>query len=272
MLLVAEAAQDRGHAVTVVSDQCNAPDAAALDLPFQSWRTAPNRADKDPAGDPLRDWEAETPADVINQLCERLLVGPAADYAIDVRAIAAELQPDVIVSQELMFGVMLGAEALGLPFVVLTSGIWCFPTLPGQPPFGAGLPPSDTPEDQYRDEAIAGVSRQLYDFHLADWNAVRAGFGSRRLRACWTSRIGPRVSCSRPPAPSTSLPSPCPNRSATSGRKSARRRGARRGTHRGQPTTHVRWWSSASARCSRTRDRRSATASRRLRAWTSAPS
>jgi UDP:flavonoid glycosyltransferase YjiC (YdhE family) len=46
MLLVAQAAQARGHAVRVVSDACNAPDAAALGLLFEPWRTAPNRADK----------------------------------------------------------------------------------------------------------------------------------------------------------------------------------------------------------------------------------
>jgi UDP:flavonoid glycosyltransferase YjiC (YdhE family) len=114
---------------------------------------------------------------MITQLCERLLVGPAVDYAVDVRAIAGEFQPDVVVSQELLFGVMLGAESLGLPFAVLTANIWCFPTLPGQPPFGAGLPASDTVEDRMRDEMISVVTRQLYDFHLADWNAVRAGFG-----------------------------------------------------------------------------------------------
>ena len=181
MLLVARAAQDRGHVVRVVSDACNAPDAAALNLPFETWRTAPNRPDKDPAGDPLRDWEAETPADMINQLCKRLLVGPAVDYALDVRAIAGEFRPDVTVSQELLFGVMLAAETLGLPFALLTANIWCFPTLPGQPPFGAGLPPSETAEDAIRDSAIAGVTRQLYDFHLADWNAIRAGFNQPPL-------------------------------------------------------------------------------------------
>lgn len=176
MLLTARDAQARGHQALAVSDACNASDAAALDLPFQSWRSAPNRPDKDPAGDPLRDWEAETPADAIAQLCERLLIGPAADYALDVQAIAAEFQPDVIVSQELLFGVMLGAERLGVPFAVLTANIWCFPTLAGQPPFGAGLPPSETPEDQMRDAAIAMVSRRLYDHHLDGYNAVRAGF------------------------------------------------------------------------------------------------
>jgi MGT family glycosyltransferase len=176
MLLTARDAQARGHAVLVVSDACNARDAQALGLPFQSWRTAPNRHDKDPAGDPLRDWEAETPADAISQICDRLLIGPAVDYALDVQALAAEFRPDVIVSQELLFGVMLAAERLGLPFAILTANIWCFPTLPGQPPFGAGLPPSETAEDQMRDAMIATVTRQLYDHHLDRYNAVRSGF------------------------------------------------------------------------------------------------
>lgn len=183
MLLTARDAQQRGHAVLAVSDACNAPDAAALGVPFAAWRTAPNRADKDPAGDPLRDWEAETPAEQIGGLCERLLLGPAVEYALDVRAIAVEFRPDAVVCQELLFGAMVGAESLGLPFALLTANIWCFPTLPGQPPFGAGLPPSVTPEDVARDGAIAAVSRQLYDFHLDGFNAVRAGFNLPAIRS-----------------------------------------------------------------------------------------
>jgi MGT family glycosyltransferase len=177
MLLTAQDAQARGHAVRVLSDACNAPDAEALGLPFEAWRTAPNRADKAPAGDPLRDWEADNPAEQISGLCERLLIGPAVEYALDLRAVAAEFQPDVVVAQELLFGVIVGAESLDLPYALLTANIWCFPTLPGQPPFGAGLPPSETPEDAARDAAIAAVTRQLYDFHLDGFNAVRIGFG-----------------------------------------------------------------------------------------------
>lgn len=182
MLLTARDAQARGHTVLAVSDACNTADADALGVPFTTWRSAPNRPDKDPAGDPLRDWEAETPAEMIGQLADRLLVGPAPAYGLDLHAIAGEFRPDVVVSQELLFGVMIGAEALGLPYALLTANLWCFPTLPGQPPFGAGLPPPTTPEDAVRDSAIGMVMGQLYDARLDDLNAVRAGFGLLPLK------------------------------------------------------------------------------------------
>jgi UDP-N-acetylglucosamine:LPS N-acetylglucosamine transferase len=41
MLLVARDLAERGHQVLLLSDPCNASDAAALAVPFRAWTTAP---------------------------------------------------------------------------------------------------------------------------------------------------------------------------------------------------------------------------------------
>jgi len=180
-LIVARALQDRGRRVLVVSDACNADDAAGFGVPFESWRTAPNRRDKRPETDPLRDYEAGSPAETIDRLCERVICGPAPPYARDVRAILGERPGAVLISQELLFGAMIGAEAAGAPWVLLTANLWPFPTLPGVPPFGAGFQPATDEAGLSRDEMVRVVTVQLYDRHLPALNAVRGELGLAAL-------------------------------------------------------------------------------------------
>ncbi|HYF23720.1 MAG TPA: glycosyltransferase [Caulobacteraceae bacterium] len=182
-LIVARALQDRGRRVLVVSDACNAPDAEGFGVPFEPWRTAPNRPDKRPETDPLRDYEAGSPAEMIDRLCERVICGPAPAYARNVRAVLGEHPGAVLVSQELLFGAMVGAEASGAPWALLTANLWPFPTLPGVPPFGAGFEPAADEAGRARDDMVRTVTLQLYDRHLQALNDARAGEGLEPLDA-----------------------------------------------------------------------------------------
>ncbi len=177
LMLVAKGLADRGHEVLVLSDSCNAGDAAVVGVSFRAWRTAPSRPDKSPATDPLRDWEHKSPLDVINGLNEALIATPAAAYAKDALEAADDLGADVIVSQELLLGVMAAAESRGLPLALLTANIWPFPTMPGAPPFGGGLPPAA--DDDVRDlyVRIAAATRGAYQSGLPALNAARHGLG-----------------------------------------------------------------------------------------------
>ena len=164
---------DRGHAVRIVSDEATRPEAEGFGLPFTPWRTAPDRPDKSPANEPIRDWEASDPADLLNRLCERLMCGPAAAYAADLAAVIDETPGAVVVSHELLLGAMVAAEAKGAPLALLTSNVWPLPTLDAVPPFGPGLaPPADEMERQ-----VHGLIRQAihaaYDAHLPPLNAAR---------------------------------------------------------------------------------------------------
>ena len=167
----------RGHRVRVISDAATRPEAEGFGLDFTPWTTAPNRPDKRVENEPLRDWECETPAEVQALLLKKLMTGEASAYAADTAA-ALDAEPaEVVVSQELLFGCMLAAEARGAKLALHTANVWPLPTLDGVPPFGPGLePPTDT-QGVWFQGLIREASRTFYDAGLPDLNAARARFG-----------------------------------------------------------------------------------------------
>lgn len=177
MLTTAARLRDRGHEVSVVSDAANRPDAGALGLPFRSWRRAPNRPDKTAASDPVREWEPADPAGVLDRLLTGVIAGPAQAYAEDVLEAAGGFRPDVVVSQELLFGVMAAAERLGIPLALFTTNVWSFPDPLDQPPFGTGFAPAETEEDRARDAMVRAATRMLFDGGRPALNAAREAIG-----------------------------------------------------------------------------------------------
>ena len=167
----------RGHRVLVVSDDATRAEAAGFDLPFLPWATAPNRPDKQVENEPLRDWEAETPAEVVSLLLDRLMVGAAGAYASDTAAVLDANPGAVLVSQELLLGCMLAAESRGAPLALHTANVWPLPTLSGVPPFGPGLEPPRTEQDIWFQGLIRDASGGLYDLGLTSLNATRSAFG-----------------------------------------------------------------------------------------------
>jgi MGT family glycosyltransferase len=177
MLLVAKGLIDQGHAALAISDACNAADAAALGVPFRPWRTAPCRADRAPETDPLKDWLATSPGNVIHRLVEGVMCGPAGRYARDTAAAIEAFRPDVVVSQELLLGVMAGAEAKRRPLALLAANVWSLPTLNDAPPFGAGAPPAADEATRGFYAAIRAATRLAYQEGLPALNAARAAMG-----------------------------------------------------------------------------------------------
>jgi MGT family glycosyltransferase len=177
MLLVARDLAARGHAVLVLSDPCNAPDAAALDVPFGAWTTAPFQTGKTRDDDRLKDHEADNPLAVIQRLLDRVMAGPALAYANDTLAASDAFAPDVVVSQELLLGPMAAAEARGLPLALLAANVWSLPTMPGAPPLGAGMLPATNDEERAMHAMVGQMSRTFFQAGLPDLNAARAALG-----------------------------------------------------------------------------------------------
>jgi len=174
---VAHGLISRGHDCLVVSDACNRLEADAAGVPFRPWRAAPSRTDRSPETDPLKDWEAESPLAIIHGLCDGVIARPARGYALDVAEILRDFDADVVVSQELLFGVMLAAEAAGKTLALFCANIWSLPTLEGAPPFGVGLPPASTDEERAMYAMVAAHTRAAFQYGLADLNAARADSG-----------------------------------------------------------------------------------------------
>src|SRR5947209_17744792 len=83
---VARRLLERGPDVTVMADTSAADDVRAASATLRTWTTAPNRASRMAADDPLRDYECGNPVQLISRILDRVLVGPASAYAADTAA------------------------------------------------------------------------------------------------------------------------------------------------------------------------------------------
>jgi MGT family glycosyltransferase len=164
----------RGHAVTVIGDDSVAPDAGAAGVEFRRWVRAPNRPDRRPEHDPIRDWECAYPWRLVDRLVKTTLVGPAAQYADDVHEALAERRPAAVICSMFCLGAMVAAEAAGIPFVVLFPNVYPLPAH-GLPPFGIGLRPARGLVGRLRDRVLNGIiERQWNRTGLEGLNALRA--------------------------------------------------------------------------------------------------
>lgn len=176
-LLAASRLRDRGHEVLVISDTANREQAQASGLSFRNWRLAPDRRVAGQDDDPLDEWRARWPPAVVRRLCDAVISGPSLAYAQDTLEAVADFRPDVVVSNELLFGVMAAAERCRLPLALLTANVWCFPTRSDIPPFGPGFRPSNAPWARRRDAYVRQISGNWYQAGLPALNAARQTLG-----------------------------------------------------------------------------------------------
>src|SRR5262249_50203480 len=153
---------ERGHCVTVLAEDSIASDVRATGAALRRRVHAPNRPDRRPEHDPARDWECKYPWQLLDRLMTTLLVGPAPGYARDVLAAVGETDPDLMVCSMFCLGVMVAAEAAGIPFDVLVPNIYPFPA-DGLPPFGMGLRPARGPAGRLRDRVLNVLAERLWD-------------------------------------------------------------------------------------------------------------
>lgn len=177
MLLAAQGLIERGHAALAISDAVNALDARAAGVPFQPWKRAPSRIDRSPDSDPVRDYLARTPLEMIQRLSHQLITGPAGAYAADTLEALEAFAPDVVICHELLFGVMAAAEAKRVRLAVFAANVWSLPTLEAAPPFGGGLPPPRTEFDFDLYGRVRAATRQAFQCGLPAMNAARNGLG-----------------------------------------------------------------------------------------------
>jgi UDP:flavonoid glycosyltransferase YjiC (YdhE family) len=173
----------RGHAVTVLADPPMAAAVAAAGAGFRSWREAPHRrtaADRDI----VDDVSCRTPLGVLDRLLSRLIAGPAAAIARDVRSELARRPADVVVVSGALLGAVAAAESLGVPSVVLCANVYPRPTT-GLPPFGSGLRPATGPLGRVRDRVLPRIVNRLWNRGLPPLNAARRSLGLEPLGDLW---------------------------------------------------------------------------------------
>jgi MGT family glycosyltransferase len=175
---------DRGHTVTVLADPTLADDVAATGASFRPWTSAPHRSLQASTEDVIRDWEARSPLGMVACVRDRLIAGPAAAFAADVRDALAEKPADAVLACSLLLGAMVAAESAGVPFVALVPNIYTRPA-PGLPAFGLGLQPPTTALHRLRDRGLNQLAAQLWKKGLPALNAARADLGLDPLDDIW---------------------------------------------------------------------------------------
>jgi MGT family glycosyltransferase len=175
-LSVASALRRRGHQVRVLSDPVLRPEVEAAGAEHVPWTRAPHRLDRSLESEIIRDWEARTPMGGFAQMRDRIACGPAADYAGDVVAELRRRPADAVVTDFVLPGAMIAAEAAGLPLVILGTTIYPFP-VPGVPPMGPGFMPAHGALGRARDGVLAALTRKMWDRGLPAINAARADLG-----------------------------------------------------------------------------------------------
>ncbi len=172
LMSVARALVERGHDVRVMGDPVLRPDVEATGAEHIPWKRAPHRKTRSRQSLFIEDYG---PAG-FGAMRDNLAVGPAAAFAADVREELERRPAAAVLTELLLFGPLIAAEALGVPAVILDPTINIVPT-EGVPPFGPGFLPATTEEERERDRVVSEQAVQAWDEALPALNAARAEQG-----------------------------------------------------------------------------------------------
>ena len=156
---VAKRLLQRGHEVHVLGDPTLAHHVEATGCTFTPWSRAPHRSTLAKEDDLLKDWEAEDPLDVLRRLRDRIMSGPASEFAADTAASIETFRPDAVLADTELFGSVIAAQSARLPVAVLIPNPWTVPI----PEFGDG--------------AIQRFVLRVVNGGLVDLNAARSEYG-----------------------------------------------------------------------------------------------
>jgi MGT family glycosyltransferase len=150
--------RQRGHRVRVMADPAMRDEVAAADFDFVTWRRAPTGPDADPTDfHDMGDWFRRAVAD------------PAADYAADIRDEIGNASTDAVLTIDILFGAVLGAEAAGVPLAMLSPHVSLRP-LAGVPPASSGLAAPKTPQERAEIAAASQEIMKFFDGFLPSFN------------------------------------------------------------------------------------------------------
>jgi MGT family glycosyltransferase len=176
LMSVARALVARGHRLRVLADPVLRPDVEATGAEFVSWTRAPHRTGRNYDDHFVQDWGVLDPAESFARVRDALVLGPSAAYAADVREELARRPAAAVLTELLLFGPQVAAEAAGIPYVVLNPTVNVVPA-PGVPPFGLGLMPATGEEGRRRDEELGAMLAAAWDEGLPALNSARVEHG-----------------------------------------------------------------------------------------------
>ena len=174
---------EHGQHVEVLAENSMIDEVRATGAIFRPWVLANNRPARGPEHDPLQDWQCRTPAQLFTRLLDRLLAGPARQYAADVISAVDAHPPNRVVCSMFVVGAMVGAEAACIPYDVLMPNIYVLPAR-GLPPFGLGGQPPAGPLGRIRDLVVTKSVQRQWNKGLDRINEFRIPHRWRAATPC----------------------------------------------------------------------------------------
>ena len=166
----------RGHQVRVLGTEGLRAGLEGVGASFAPYRYAPDNDRSRAETDLLKDWEATNPLDAFARIRDRVMFGPARHFCRDVEEELADHPADVVVVDVMIASALGGAEAAGVPRVLLMHALYGIPRQ-GAPPMGAGLLPATNAGGRLRDRAVTGVTLKLFATGLPPLNESRRELG-----------------------------------------------------------------------------------------------
>jgi UDP:flavonoid glycosyltransferase YjiC (YdhE family) len=173
---VVKRAVRRGHQVRVLGTEGLRDRFESAGADFRAYRYAPDNDTRQAETDILKEWEARTPLGLFARVRDRVMFGPARLFCRDVVEELDREPADVVAVDMLIPGALSGAEAAGVPSVLVMHGPYMLPR-PGAPPIGTGFPPARGRLGQLRDRAAWSLVMGLFRTGLPTLNQARTEFG-----------------------------------------------------------------------------------------------
>jgi MGT family glycosyltransferase len=170
----------RGHSVQVLGDPTAEASTRAAGCDFTSWQAAPHIDSIADQTALIADLESGSPVRQFAPARDRFLLGPAAAYAADVIGAVRSHPPDAVLVDGLP-GILIGAQATGLPTAALMANIYMRPTR-GMPVMTTGWPPGKGPVGRARDTLARMGLRLVFGRMRPALNAVLATYEQPPVR------------------------------------------------------------------------------------------
>jgi MGT family glycosyltransferase len=171
----------RGHEVRVLGTEGLRARFESAGAVFRPYRYAPDNDLRQAETDLVKDWEAGNPLSLWIRVRDRLLIGPAREFGRDVLEELRREAADVVVVDTMIPSARLGAEAAGVPTVIVMHSAYMVPRAE-VPPLGTGFLPASGRLGRLRDRSAAAVALAAFRSGLPTLNQARAEFGLAPLR------------------------------------------------------------------------------------------
>ena len=170
-----------GHDVRVLGTEGLRSGFESAGAVFRRYRYAPDNDLRRPETDLVKDWEVRNPLRLWARVRDRLLVGPAREFCRDVLEELRREAADVVVVDTMIPSAAFGAEAAGVPAVIVMHGPYMVPRAE-VPPLGTGFMPARGSLGRLRDRSAAALALAAFRSGLPALNQARAEFGLAPLR------------------------------------------------------------------------------------------